>query len=377
MMKLRLATPWVAAALGVAAAPAFGTGAVSAQGTGASAGAMVTVERYTFDDATAIGLRSVSLLTVPFAVQPMGGRVVSATVSGAFAHGTIERADGSTTSLAGLTDTEIRIGISVSPLLMLGSSLVLPTGSARHDEKQAEVAGIIAADLLPFRVSNWGSGGGADVSLASAVKAGATAMGVRIGYQVGRGFEPLAEQSFIYRPGNQIYGRLAVDHNVGRSAKLAAHLTVQRFADDQIDGQNLYRAGDRLQLITSYAFAAGAASAVLYGGVLHRSRSVVLTNDSDRPTQDLILAGGGMRLRTALGMLAPDADLRLFRSGDGIGQGYAGGVGTGLEVRAGAGMVLVPSARVRTGRIIARADAETRLLGIDAGLAVRFGGPGR
>jgi hypothetical protein len=348
--------------------------ALHAQQAGMSAGVLAGVEHYTFSDPAVTGMRSITLIATPFAVQPVALSALQLTLSGAFASGRIERDDGSTATLSGLTDTEIRATFSAPRYFGVSAALLLPTGRATHNAEEAEVAGVVAADLLPFRVSNWGSGGGADLSATLAVPAGPLNVGVRFGYQLAREFEPLDEQPFVYRPGNQLYGRLAVDYNVGRSAKASAHLTVQQFDADEFDGSNLYQSGNRVQLMGSYAFVAGARStAVLYAGGLHRARPTIFGDVTERPTQNLLLAGGGMRVPTGFGALAPAVDVRVFRSDDGLGQGYAAGIGSTAELRLGATATAVPSVRARVGRLVASEGVETSLLGFDIGLGLRFG----
>jgi hypothetical protein len=358
-------------ALGFVAASLF-AGPLGAQLSSASAGAQVSWESYTFDDPSAVGLRAITLLAVPVVVQPIATRALRLIVSAAYAEGTVERVDGSKATISGPTDTEVRVFLSPQQALTLSAALLVPSGKARQTTEEAEVSGILAAELLPFRVSNWGMGGGADASVSLAVPAGALALGLRAGYQVSREFEPLDGQPFVYRPGNQLYGRVAADLNVGRAGKLSAHVTVQQFRADELDGQNLYQSGDRLQAMASYAFAAGSrSSAVVYAGALHRAQPTLTTAAGTAPTRDLWLAGGGMRLGTPAGVLTPGVDLRVFRRDDGLGQGFAAGFGSALELRFGDGTVAIPSARYRIGRIVASEGVETNFTGVDLSVTLR------
>ena len=81
---------------------------------------------------------------------------------------------------------------------------------------------------------------------------------------------------------------------------------------DALNGSNLYRAGRRYPLIGSYAFAAGSrASAIVYGGGVHRDRGrSELDLALDAPAQDLVIAGGGMRIPLGAATLAPSVDAR-------------------------------------------------------------------
>ncbi|HEX2091083.1 MAG TPA: hypothetical protein VHG28_01730 [Longimicrobiaceae bacterium] len=339
-----------------------------------TAGAGAVHEIYRFGDPEAAGIEQVSLTTLPFAVRTPLSHGVRLELSGAFARAALTRADGSRSTLSGLTDTELRVLLPIArDQVTLGAVLVLPTGSATQSGEEAEVASVVASDLLPFRISNWGSGGGAGVNLAVARPVGYFGVGLNAGYRATREFEPLRDDELTYRPGNEAYLRLAVDRSFGRARKATLQVSAQRFADDELDGRNLYRAGNRYQVIGSYAFPGGSRSgAVVYGGVLRRENGTSLDGLQRYPSQNLLLLGGGMRMPLGRGALLPSVDARVFRSSDGVGQGYVAGAGGSAEWPLGSA-TLVPSARLRLGRVLVADDVETGLAGVDLGFTIRFG----
>lgn len=368
---IRAAACTAALLLGLAA-PRHARAQVQAHGVGAAAG----LEHYSFSDDAAAGIRSLSLFTAPFAARAAFAPV-TLEVAGAFARGTLTRPDGSDATISGLTDTSLRLSVPVArDRLTLSGALVLPTGRTRQTLEEAEVAGAIAADLLPFRVSNWGTGGGVDVSAALALPVSGFGVGLRLGYALAREFEPLEDRDFTYQPGDQLYARLALDRTIGYAGKASVHFTYQRFQDDALGGRNLFRAGDRVQLMGSYAFAVGGGSSgVAYAGVMHRSRGTYLGSTAEAPAQDLILAGGGIRIPTMHALLLPGADLRVFRSADGVGQGYVIGIGGSAEVPLGTGgLLLVPTVRGRFGNLLVREGSESGFTGIEIGAGLRWGG---
>ncbi|MGH7460891.1 MAG: hypothetical protein ACREMA_07665, partial [Longimicrobiales bacterium] len=245
--------------------------AAPAQVRGLQAGSGVLTEVFSFRSPSALGMDNVVLVTAPFAVRFSGP--VTVEVAGAYAHATLMDADGGSSTLEGLTDTSIRLVLPLaSDRITLAGAAYLPTGKATQTTEEARVASVIAADLLPFSITNWGTGGGFDVSAAVAVPVGDFGLGARFGFAAAREFEPLVggPDVFRYQPGNQLYARLAVDRRVGAAGKAALSATMQRFADDAFNGQNLYRSGDRLEfLATLNTSAGGSASASVYGGVLH------------------------------------------------------------------------------------------------------------
>jgi hypothetical protein len=378
--------PVAVAALALAGlvTPAAGT----AQDLPWQAGAGLGFETYHFGDARAAGVSSISLFTLPIAVSSEVGRGVLLEVNTAFASGSLARPDGTSSSLAGLTDTELRASL---PIERNGTTFtvtavgVLPTGRATQSAEEADVAGAIAADLLPFRISNWGSGGGVALAGSVARPVGDFNLGASAGYRVAGEFEPLDEVAFGYRPGNELRLRFAADRNIGEDRKASAHLTIFRYGDDQFEGENLFQSGTRIQLVTSYAFPAlGGASAVVYGGVLHRAQgSQLLTGvsgvDPNAPSQTLLLMGSGARMPMGFGTLLPSVDLRLFRREDGVGQGYVISAGAAAEravaegAIGGRGLILVPTVRARFGNLMVGEGVSSGFTGAELGFTVRFG----
>lgn len=369
----------------------------SAQSLPWGAAAGVGMERYGFADADAVGIESVSLLTVPLVAHAEPARWLLIDVNGSYARGELVRSDGSTSSIDGFTDTELRTTIPIRSgrtVVSLTAMAIVPTGLESQSAEEAAVAGVMAADLLPLRISNWGGGGGYAVNAAAARAFGGLNLGLSAGYRIASEFDPLAEGEFAFRPGNELRVRAAADRTVRGKSKASLHVTLFTYEDDRLDGANLYTSGDRLQLVGSYAFPVGhASSAVTYAGMLHRAQGSVinplrtgaLTTTADLPSQTLLLFGAGGRMPMGRHRLLPTADVRIFRREDGVGQGYVLGLGSSAELRlsgissdftahSGRGLVLVPSFAFRFGRLIADEDAESNFTGIDLALAVRVGG---
>lgn len=332
-------------------------------------------ESYTFADPAQAGLESITLLSAPFAARiGLGGRA-TLEIGGAYAAGMVVAADGSESELSGVTDVSFGLHLAVVPdaltLSFLGAA---PSGTATHDAGQALVAGVVAADLLPFRVTSWGAGGGVGMQLAATRRFEGFGAGLSVGYRQAGEFEPLAAQAFAYRPGNEIHARLALDTELGRNGKGSLVVGFQRFGDDALDGANLFRSGNRIDAIGTLAFPMGyGGSAALYGGVLHRANGAYLDSTvPDAPTQDLVLLGGLLRRGMGGGFLTPRVDVRLFRSQDGVGQGYVAGAGVGYEIRSG-NVAIVPSVTGRLGQVTVREGQESGITGFEAGLTLRFG----
>lgn len=351
---------------------------VAAQSSGVELAPRVTLESYRFSEPTSAGIETLSLLTFDVKAYAALGRV-ALDVYGAFARGMLTRPDGSDISVSGLTDTRLQLTVPVVRDIWTISAIgMVPTGNSELSEAEAEVAGAIAADLLPFRVSNWGSGGGFGFNSDLAGTMGEFGVGIGATYLVGREFELDAAGEFAYRPGNLLAVRAAIDRNVGRGGTLSLQLTLQHSSDDQGNGANFYRSGDRYQAVASYGFTAGTrASGLIYGGLLHRSTGVFLLDSTPAPAENLVMAGGAFRIRAGATLLQPIAEFRLLRRDDGQGQGYLAGAGASAEWRLATAVAVAPTVRARFGNVLLRAGQESGFTGLDVGMTIRFGSVAR
>jgi hypothetical protein len=348
--------------------------ALEAQVTG-SAGAGVTLQHFGFSDGATTGIRSVQLITIPVAARVDLGGGFAVDVNSAWARGALAAAGGEDITLAGVTDTRVSLGWSVPgervTVAVLG---VVPSGATSFTAAEAQLAGVVAADLLPFRVSHWGSGGGAGGATTLIHTAGPWGFAGAASFLVPGGYEPVADPEFEYRPGPQFSVQGALDRRVGPSSRASLSLAYHHHAEDAVDGENIFRPGNRFQALASLAFPVGAeASAVTYGGYLHRTQGTFLQELDPRASQGFILMGAGLRQPTSFGMLVPSTDLRVVRREDGVDQGWLLGAGASLEHRAG-DVNLTPTLMARVGSVRAREGVSTGVTGVEIGVRVGFGG---
>lgn len=361
-------------ALGALAAVLGGAAGLSAQLNDPRVGAGVRLETYSFSDAESVKLEQVQLLTFPVSARVLIGSSLEFGVSGAFARGTAQRVGGEESELSGLIDTEVRLTARLAgDRFRLGAVALLPTGTSKLDASELDVAGLVAADVLPFAISNWGTGGGIGVNAAAALPlAPGTTVGFSAGYVLTQEYEPVAAPVFNYRPGNQLHLRAALDQLIGRASKATLALTYQQFSEDQSDGSNIYQAGNRIQAVGTLAFPAGLrGSGIVYAGFLRRLEGDY-TNPllAITPTQDLLYTGGSLRQPLGGIVLVPSVELRVVGNDDGIDQGYTLTAGTGAELALG-GLEVVPAARLRFGHITVRTDQESGFTGMELGLTLR------
>jgi hypothetical protein len=340
---------------------------------GVSGGGIAQFETYRFSDPDPVALRSVSLFSVPLALRVALPGSFRADVSTAFARGTLERPDGATTSLAGPTDTRIRVGTDalLDGRLSLASVLVLPTGTDRFSGEEAVLAGIFAADLLPFGISSWGSGGGigAEAALSHATDAGTLILGGA--FLIPGEYDALEGEEFRYRPGAVFQLQAGVERDVGAASRVSLQAMVQRYGEDALEGQNLFQSGNRILVLGSFAFPVGASgSSIAWGGYLHRSSGNFLETLDARPSQGLFYGGIGLRQAWGRSVLAPSVDVRILRRDGGEDQGVLTALGAALEIPS-SGFLVVPSIRARFGEARVREGASSTFTGVELGLGLR------
>lgn len=373
--RLAIATAGAAIALSVATWP------LQAQSVGAGA----HVQSYSFDDPTIAGVESVRLVVTPFAAAVDLGRV-SMGLSGAYASGTATGPGGGEASLSGPTDTDLVLTYRPGPdWLVVSASSALPTGKSSLDTEGSFVAAFIAAELLPFEIASWGSGGDVGGDVAVATQAGGWGVGLSAGYRLAREYEPIPDLPFSYKPGNQLQLRVALDRDVTQTSTLSLLVGAQHFSDDELAGTNLFKSGTRVQAVASYAFPLGLrSSALVFAGVNHRANGALLTEEAalsgaaDSPSQQLFMTGANLRFPLARGSaVLPKAEMFVFRAEDGASQGWVATIGPALDLRLSGNastrqFFLTPSFVWRTGNVIVQEGSESGFSGWEAGVTLRL-----
>ena len=368
--------------IGLGVVVGAGTPAAAQLAPGTAVGVSAFYETASISDPEVTGWEDLSVFSTLFAAQTEFGRRVRLGISGGYARGELTRLDGSTATLSGLTDTEVTLSIPfANDFVVLSLIGVLPTGNSEQDADEAQVASIVAAELLPFRVSHWGAGGGFGANVGFARPVGPVGVAFGLGYVLGAEYNPVVDQDFAYRPGNALTVSAGLDASVGRAGKLALQAAFHAYSDDQLDGGNLYQAGDRFQIMGSYAFPLASGSGIAYAGVVHRGGGAVaeLGNELSilgSPSQDLVLFGGGVRFALGSGVLVPDLAFRVFRREDAVGQGYVGRLGVAYEVPVGS-LEMIPAIRAKLGSVEDAMAVSSGLSGYDIGLTIRYRRAGR
>ncbi len=360
-------------------------GTLEAQGVQQSLGVSVSFQGLSFDNA--LGIDVANLLLVPIAYRFSVNEKFSADLYAAWAEGRVER-EGKTFVLNGAVDTRVRLSYQASPWAVLTLGAALPTGNATHDTEEAVVASVLSSDILGFREATWGTGFAITTGVATVHRIGSWGVGFGASYRLADNFAPSADTAFSYSPGNESRIRVALDRNVGETGKFTGGVTFQTFQSDQLDGRNLFQAGDRVRVDALYAFRAGSSTWNAFVANLWRTDgdlSLQLIDDTGAVLGDSILSTGSQNLFMAgiggavpIGStvyIHPMVDLRIqARNDDGFnaGSGWVLRAGADLPLRLFTSLDFFPRVRGLFGQLTAEGGQSEGFWGIETGATIRF-----
>ncbi len=362
-----------AAALLAAAAPE----PAAAQFSSPEAGTGVRFHHIGFDDPSAASIDNVSLLTVPVAGRVEVGERVTVQLSGHWARGRLERPDGTASTVSGFTDAtlsaSLEVGDGAATITAVGR---LPTGRTGYETGELDVVGVVAADLFPFRISSWGTGGGLGLRASTARELGPVDATLSLGYFRSGQFDLLEERLVDYRPGDRLSARAGLTAPVGEAGQIGLQGGFRWFGDDERRDQAIFESGNRYDVLGTYSFPVGEDAGFLYGGYQRRSEGRRLELQEATAAQDLLLAGAGLRMRTGGILLRPEVDARVVQREDDRSEGWGIRVGGRAEVPMG-GTTVLPLLRGHLGNAGIRPGEESDFLGVEVGASVRLGGGSR
>ncbi len=354
-----------------------------AQGRDHALGAGGHYHVYSFDDG--LGATSASLLLIPVAYQlPIGDRF-TADLYAAWARGAVEEG-GRTFELSGPTDTQVRTRFQVSDWAILTASFSVPTGEEGHSPDESVVASTLATDLLGFREANWGTGFGFTTGVATARQIGEWGLGVGASYRLSEGFEPQADTSLTYEPGNETRVRVGLDRNFGEGGTFTAGFTFQNFDTDKLGGSNLFDAGNRFRADASLAFRTGGSTWTVFGSDTSREQGdqfVAVLNDAGDPVRDTTLQVAGQNIAHvgiagsipvgATYRFRPVVDFQLQSQDVPGGDGWIVGVGGDFPLRLFGPVDVFPRARFLVGALDGPDVSGVRVWGGEFGGTIRIG----
>src|SRR6185312_9091027 len=190
---------------------------------------------------------------------------------------------------------------------------------------------------------------------------GAVRTTLGLSYRMVGSFDPRADTSVRYSPGNETRARLGFDW-AAVGGQFEGGLTAQSFSVDRLDAKNLFQSGRRLRADLSY----GRGAFSIYGADLLRQRGEltlpvvnILDGTVERDTtttegwQNLLLGGASATLALPSGVtLEPLVEAKARQRQDGVGQGWLTSAGATVSFHAG-GLDWFPTAKVTRGGMVA------------------------
>lgn len=331
--------------------------------------------------ASGLGVKTVTEIAVPFGLLWPASARLSFDVGGRYASVTSKSESDSVFTISGLTDIQARAVYQIVPdLAVLSVAANLPTGKTKLTAGQLIAAGAIASDLLPFPVSNFGSGFNVTTGLALAVPVGGWAVGVAGSYRQNSGFTLLADTtacpvnagraSCSYTAGGEFRLRLGADRIVGQS-RVSLGFTYSSFGEDEFGSSPIFQSGKRYISQASWSFPVGNVGLALYAWDLYRANGSAPVNGSTTEQRNVLALGGVASIQIGKNVLRPQIEYRSQTVG-GADAGKLVSAGARFQMPIGERFALFPNLRFDAGSVVNLATAQSvSFTGWDFGVTLR------
>jgi hypothetical protein len=314
--------------------------------------------------------RTISQFGMPFAViLPFSDRF-SIDISTSYANSQAATTALPTSSITGLTDTQVRGNLMLgdnAAVLTIGVNL--PSGQYKVTGAQADAAGTIGNNFLLFPVTAMGSGLAATGGIGIVRPLGAWNLGMGASFRYATPFDPYVVQGAVlrYTPGNETRLRVGVDRPVGEGS-FNVSLTYLRFGKDQADSTT-FATGDRAIAQSSLSIALRDGSDLLFSAWdLYRGSGQQF--GSSAPWENVADAGVSFGFTRFGVYLQPSVEERIWNvGGDKAGVLTNAGIRMRLTV---AGLSINPSATYSFGSLYNPGESATDVTGFKASLLIRL-----
>lgn len=352
-------------ALALVAAPAL------AGAQGLQDAAVIAAPHFTqYTIGSGAGKKSITQTTVPLVVILPFTERFSIDVTTAFANSAVKLGDSTTSSINGLTDTQIRGNFSVGQdMLIFTFGVNIPTGQYTVPEEQQEAAGQIGNDFLNYPVSSMGSGFAGTGGVAFARALGSWNFGAGASFRKSTRFTPFSVQAsdFRFTPADEYRLRLGADRPVGEG-QVAFGVAYSAFGEDLAD-TTTYSTGDRITATGSWMFPVGGASVFISAWNLYRLEGQQLAGDA--PSENIANLNTAVSFQLGQVVLQPSLEGRFWQV-DGARAGQLFNLGTRVRFEAGP-FTMFPAVGYSFGTLYSLTDgASTDVTGLRGSLTIRF-----
>ena len=313
--------------------------------------------------------RRLSEFAVPIGFAAPLGRRVTFDIGTYFVSAQRKDDLGASATISGLTDVVVRTAIQLKPdVAVFTLSANLPTGKHELTNEQNTVAGNFATDLVPFPVSNFGSGMSVTSGLALAAPVGPWALGIAGSYRYNGSYTPFSDTSTTLKPGGEVRLRLGADRIVGQG-RMSFGVTYSTFSNDEF-GSAARKPGTRFipQAAWSLPLGSGGNSMSLYSWDVLRGAD----NTVGSVSENTVALGAILAMRAGRNSLRPLLEVRHSWK-DGQNNGTLLGVGARYAITAGPRMSVTPGFRFDIGSqpLVPGSSTSANITGISASLTIR------
>ena len=282
----------IAGLLGLAAAPP-GLAAQVEITSGVLAG---RYESYSIDPGFfGLGPLKVTALTVPLGFNLGLGRFGTLALSSGFAQIDLTETGVGETSVSGILDTEIRLGINVVPgNLILVTTAVIPTG-IKPLQGEENILAVISSDVIGFAAPTIGTGGSFGGGLVGAVPVGRFALGLGATYKYSLSYAPLQDIQSELQVGPEFRVRAGLEGPLGPRTYLRLAGVFATRGEDELGGART-GSGNRVIGYVALNQGVGNSQVTVYAFDVYRSDPSEIAAGT-LPKGNLLAAGTRIDLR--------------------------------------------------------------------------------
>ncbi len=267
-----------------------------------------SAESYGFDPGFGPAPGQVEYTQITQIAAPVGvvvplGRYGDITVSTGFVHVLLNSRYPETLenqTLTGALDTEMRLSWNVIPGRVIAFvNGVIPTGTATVEEGQLNILGVLASDVIGFRIPTVGTGGGGGGGFGAAVPiSGSWSVGIGGSVRVPLAYQPLTGVADEIKPGTDLRLRAGVEGSIARRTYLRIAGVFARQGDYTVADTGRSGVGNRIMGHLSLNQGVGSGALTVYAFDVFRG-TPELIGASVLPRGNLM--GAGARYELPLG----------------------------------------------------------------------------
>jgi hypothetical protein len=313
---------------------------------------------------------TITQLGVPFAViVPFNDRF-NMDVSSSYANSQVKTPGAATSSITGLTDTQLRGNLTLgdnAAVVTLGVNL--PSGQYRVLPNQVSAAGQIGNEFLIYPVTSMGNGLAATGGVGYATSVGEWNLGLGASFRYSTAFDAYQQTTGILRftPGDEMRLRVGLDRPVA-DGSYNVSVTYSKFSKDQADSTT-FGSGDRALAQTALALPVGTGKDILVSAWdLYRGPGQELGEPA--PWENVGNLGFAMGFQTGGLYIQPNIEGRLWNV-DGNKAGTLANVGVRLRFDVD-GLSVNPTVTYSIGSLYTVGQPSTDVTGFKASLLIRL-----